>query len=169
MIAGGKNLQFNKHRNLQSAVGAQPFMPLLADDLHNSRHALRFLSHSHLLTATNFLDVVSPSPFGSPSYPFSFSGWPFWGYLGPRGVAHSGYMSGPLSSHAPHSLYYFRWTSTLNLTRISRKASINQSNFYSANIRGEARFSGATAKSKLDEKWLQKCYVAKVLANTIMV
>ena len=64
------------------------------------------LTHSHPLTATNFLDVVSPSPFGSPSYSLSFSGCPFWSYHGPPGVAHSGYMSCPLSSHAPHSLYY---------------------------------------------------------------
>ena len=35
------------------------------------------LSHPHPLTATNFLHVVSPSPFGSPSYSFSFSGCPF--------------------------------------------------------------------------------------------
>ena len=35
------------------------------------------LSHSHPLTATNFLDVVSLSPFGSHSYSFSFSGCPF--------------------------------------------------------------------------------------------
>ena len=58
------------------------------------------LSHSHPLTATNFLDVVFPSP----SYSFSFSGCPFLCYLGPPGVAHSGYMSCPLSSHAPHFL-----------------------------------------------------------------
>ena len=35
------------------------------------------LSQPHPLTAINFLDVVSPSPFGSPSYSFSFSGCPF--------------------------------------------------------------------------------------------
>ena len=35
------------------------------------------LGHPHPLTATNFLDVVSPSLFGSPSYSFSFSGCPF--------------------------------------------------------------------------------------------
>ena len=64
------------------------------------------LSHSHPLTATNSLDVVSPSPFMSPSYSFSFSGCSFSCYLGPPGVVHSGYMSCPLSSHAPHSLYY---------------------------------------------------------------
>ena len=66
------------------------------------------LSHSHPLTATNF-----PSPFGSPSYSFSFSGCPFWCYLGPPGVAHSGYMSCPLSSHAQHSITSF--TSVLDL------------------------------------------------------
>ena len=64
------------------------------------------LSYSHPLTATNFLDVVSPSPFGFPSYWFSFSGCPFWCYLGPPCVAHYGYMSCPLSSYALHSLYY---------------------------------------------------------------
>ena len=67
---------------------------------------ISILSHSHPLTATNFLDVVSPSPFGSSSYSFSFSGCPFSCYLCPPGVAPSGYMSCPLSSHAPHSLYY---------------------------------------------------------------
>ena len=39
--------------------------------------------------------------------------------------------------------------------------SINQSNFYSANIPGEARLSGATAKSvfnsKIDEASMLKC------------
>ena len=64
------------------------------------------LSRPHPLIATNFLDVVSPSPFGSSSYSFSFPGCPFWCYLGPPGAAHSSYMSCPLSSHAPHSLYY---------------------------------------------------------------
>ena len=64
------------------------------------------LSHSHPLTTTNFLYVVSPFPFRSPSYSFSFSGCPFWCYFGPPGVTHSGYMFCPLSSHAPHSLYY---------------------------------------------------------------
>ena len=45
------------------------------------------LNHSHPFTATNFLDVVSPSPFGSSSYSFfvlwvsilSLS-WPTWCY-----------------------------------------------------------------------------------------
>ena len=64
------------------------------------------LNCPHPLIATNFLDVVSPSPFGSPSYLFSFSGCPFWCYLSPPGVAHSSYMSCPLPSPAPHSLYY---------------------------------------------------------------
>ena len=59
------------------------------------------LSHPHPLTATNFLDVVSPSPFG-----FPFSGCPFWCYLGPPGVAHSSYMSCPLSSCTALSLLY---------------------------------------------------------------
>ena len=65
------------------------------------------LSHTHPLTAKNVLYIVSPSPFGSPSYSFSFSGCPFWCYLGPPGVAHSSYMSCPLSSHAPHSIISF--------------------------------------------------------------
>ena len=62
------------------------------------------LSHPHPLTATSFLHVVSPSPVGSPSNSLSFSGCPFWCYLGPPGVAHSSYMSSQMSSHAPHSL-----------------------------------------------------------------
>ena len=65
------------------------------------------LSHSHPLTATNLRDVVSSSPFRSPTYSFSFTGCPFWCYFDPPGVAHSGYMSCPLSSHAPHSVVFF--------------------------------------------------------------
>ena len=83
------------HIREERPSSSQPFMPLLADGLHNSRiiisavHATAgrwppqltpctsILSHPHPLTATNFLDVVSPSPFGSPSYSFSFSGCPF--------------------------------------------------------------------------------------------
>ena len=64
------------------------------------------LSHSHPLTATNFLHVVFPCPFRSYPYSFSFSGCPFWYYLASPGAAHSGYMSCPLTFHAPHSLLY---------------------------------------------------------------
>ena len=58
------------------------------------------------MTATNFLDVVSSSPFGSPSYSLSFSKCSFWCYLGPPSISHSGYSSCPLSSHVMHSLCY---------------------------------------------------------------
>ena len=73
--------------------------------LHNSRHTLQsWATSSHPLTATNFLDAVSPSPFRSSSWSPSFSGTgcPLWCYLAPPGVAHSGDMSCPLSSRALH-------------------------------------------------------------------
>ena len=41
------------------------------------------------------------------------------------------------------------------LTQTYINKSINQSNFYSANIPGEARLSGATAKSVLNSKILE--------------
>ena len=60
------------------------------------------LSHPHPLTATNFLDVLSISFWVSLLLIFLL-----WvSILMLSGVAHSSYMSYPLSSHAPHSLYY---------------------------------------------------------------
>ena len=63
------------------------------------------LSQSHPLTATNFLDVVSPPPI----LLFSLLWVSIQIYLGPPGVAPSGYMSCPLSSHVLHSIVSFTY------------------------------------------------------------
>ena len=49
--------------------------------------------------------------------------------------------------HAANKTFLFETDLICNLPR-----SINQSNFYSANIPGEARLSGATAKSVFNSK-----------------
>ena len=79
------------------------------------------LSHSHPLPATNFLNIVSPSPPGSSSHSSSFSGCPLRCY---PDVAHSGYMSCPLSSHALHSLPNISFTIVLDLITSSRIMSL---------------------------------------------
>ena len=93
---------------------------------------ISMLSHSHPLTATSFPDVFSKSPVGSSFYSFSLSGCHSDVVL-----AHMVWrILATYPTHCPsralHSL----------LCPFTPVLVINQSNFYSANIPGEARLSG---------------------------
>ena len=72
------------------------------------------LSHSNPMTATNFLDVVSPYPFGSASYPLSFSGCPFCCYLAHLVLL----ILATCPAHCPHmhrTLFIISFTPVLDL------------------------------------------------------